>query len=85
MCNRLARVCILSALPVLMFAENVSDQKVVSWVQGKVKKVEPKASDRRMDQIGWAPSITEALRYGRESGRPIFLFTHDGDISTGRC
>jgi len=79
----MALTTLLVGLPLLPGA--VSDQKLVPWVQAKVRKIEPRNTERRMDQIGWASSLTEALRFGRETKRPVFLFTHDGDISTGRC
>jgi hypothetical protein len=63
----------------------VSDQKLVSWVQARVRKFEPTKADRTFDQIGWASSITEALRLAKENNKPVFLFTHDGQIETGRC
>ena len=63
----------------------VSDQKLAAWVHSKVQKIEPTQQDRRMDDIGWASSITEALRLAKELGRPVFMFTHDGQVSTGRC
>lgn len=69
----------------ICIAASVPDQKLLPWVQERVHQIEPKPQDRRMDEIGWAASITEALRLGREHGRPVFLFTHDGQVSTGRC
>jgi len=79
----MAFVALSSGIPLL--AGSVSDQKVIPWVQARVKKLEPRAADRRLDQIGWANSLTDAMRLSKESQRPVFLFTHDGDISTGRC
>ena len=43
------------------------------------------AKERRIDEIGWAKDIREAERLARENNRPVFLFTHDGRINTGRC
>ena len=40
---------------------------------------------RRLDAIGWASGIKEAERVAREHNRPVFLFTYDGNIATGRC
>lgn len=54
----------------------VVDQRVLAW--------QPVAKERRIDQIAWAQDIRAALRLGRESGRPIFLFTHDGRMGLGR-
>jgi hypothetical protein len=41
--------------------------------------------ERRFDQIGWTRDIFEAERLARANRRPVFLFTHDGRIATGRC
>jgi hypothetical protein len=81
MCSKL----LVFTLSVSALAGTMADQKVVPWVQGKVRKLEPKQADRRFDQIGWVSTVTEALKLSKQSGRPIFIFTHDGDISTGRC
>ena len=63
----------------------VADQKVVSWVQSQVRKLEPSRTERRFDEIGWVSGLLNAEELARKHQRPIFLFTHDGDISTGRC
>jgi hypothetical protein len=39
----------------------------------------------RFDEIGWVTDIRTALRLGKEYNRPIFLYTGDGRINTGRC
>ena len=85
MCSRTAQAFLAIASVSSLFAGSISDQKVISSVQAKVKKLEPRPNERRMDQVGWAGSLTEALQLSKESGRPVFLFTYDGDISTGRC
>jgi hypothetical protein len=43
------------------------------------------AEDRRFDEIGWFTEIRSAEKAARESGRPLFLFTHDGRMNVGRC
>ncbi len=85
MCSRTSAAFFGLALSLPLIAGSISDQKLVPWVQGKVRKLEPGAADRRFDQIGWASSLSEAIKYGRENRRPVFVFTHDGDVSTGRC
>ena len=56
-----------------------------AWVTRRVQEWQPTAKDRSWENIGWAPTLSEALRLGREHGRPIFLFTHDGRLNVGRC
>ena len=36
-------------------------------------------------KIPWAPSLLAARRAGEREKHPLFLFTHDGNIDTGRC
>jgi len=46
---------------------------------------QPTAPDKRFDEIGWVTDIRTALRLGKEYNRPIFLYTGDGRMNTGRC
>jgi len=63
----------------------LTDQEVAAWVRKRVQDWQPTAADRPFDQIGWAKDIRDAERLAREHNRPVFLFTHDGHIATGRC
>lgn len=36
-------------------------------------------------KIPWTASLLEARRVSEKEKQPIFLFTHDGNIETGRC
>jgi hypothetical protein len=56
-----------------------------AWVDQRVTTWQPTAAERRFDEIGWAKDIRAAERLARQHGRPVFLFTHDGRIHTGRC
>lgn len=86
----------LLALVVMLLAGNavsaqdkkdviIADQGLVAWVDARVQEREPAAADRRLDEIGWAKDIRDALRLAKEHGRPVFLFTHDGRMNLGRC
>lgn len=45
-----------------------------------------KASDNTAwRKIPWVPSLLAARRDSEREKRPLFLFTHDGNIDTGRC
>ena len=57
----------------------------LAWVEKRVQELEPAARERRIDEIGWASDIRHAERLAGENSRPVFLFTHDGHINTGRC
>ena len=54
-------------------------------VQQRVAELQPKAEEKRFDEIGWAKDIREARRLAKEHNRPVFLFTHDGRMNIGRC
>jgi len=56
-----------------------------AWVHKRAAEWQPTAKDRSWENIGWASSLSEALALGKKHGRPIFLFTHDGRLSLGRC
>ena len=56
-----------------------------TWVEQRVQEIQPKPEERRLDEIGWAKDIRDALRLAKMHNRPVFLFTHDGRINTGRC
>ena len=80
----------LSALTVALAgaaaAENfLNDDKLVSHVEKRVHELQPTREDRKLDLVGWAPDILAAEKLARASNRPVFLFTYDGDIGTGRC
>ena len=62
-----------------------ADAEVVAWVAKRARERQPSAQDRRFDEIGWATDLRTAIRLGKEHHRPIFLFTMDGRINTGRC
>ena len=54
------------------------------WVARRVEQI--KGSDKvEWRKIPWAASLTEARRLSQQEQRPVFLFTHDGNIATGRC
>ena len=59
--------------------------KLANWVDRRVRQLQPARDERRIDEIGWAKTILEAERLAREYKRPIFLFTYNGNIDTGRC
>jgi hypothetical protein len=62
-----------------------ADEDVAAWVKERVKSLQPTSEEKRFDEIGWAKSIVEAEKLARQHDRPVFLFTHNGSIGTGRC
>lgn len=63
----------------------LKDDRLVSSVEKKIHDLQPTRDERRYDQVGWAPSILAAEARARQMNRPVFLFTYDGKIETGRC
>ena len=53
------------------------DAKIAAW--------SPKPAEKRFDEIGWAQDIRTALKLAKETRRPVFLFTMDGQVNIGRC
>jgi len=60
-------------------------EKLANWVDRRIRQLQPTRDERRIDEIGWAKTILEAEQLAQEHKRPIFLFTYDGNIDTGRC
>ena len=56
-----------------------------AWIEQRVRELQPSATEKRFDDIGWAADIRGAIRLAREHQRPVFLFTHDGRMNIGRC
>ena len=63
----------------------ISDGKIVRWVEKTVADRQPTAEDNRFHEIAWVTDIRTAIKLGKEHNRPIFFFTGDGRINTGRC
>ena len=66
-------------------AQEKAAPRTPAWVDGRIAEVPPTAAERKFDTIGWVPSIKQALKLAKEHGRPIMMFTYDGQIQTGRC
>lgn len=67
-------------------AENyIPDDKLVTQVEKRVHDLQPTREERKLDLVGWAPDILVAEKLARTANRPMFLFTYDGSIGTGRC
>ena len=63
----------------------MSDGQVVRWVEKTVVERQVSTEERRFDEVGWVTDIRTAIKLGTEHNRPIFLYTGDGRINTGRC
>ena len=56
-----------------------------TWVEKRVLELQPRAEEKRFDEIGCAKDIRDTERLAKQHQRPVFPFTHDGPINTGRC
>lgn len=54
-------------------------------IDAKVLESAPSDDERKLDRVGWARDIRGAIQLAAEHHRPVFLFTHDGRMGTGRC
>jgi hypothetical protein len=69
---------------VLALSPAAAQERDDAWVRGRVKAV--KESDTEAwRKLPWAASLLEARKFARDEGRPVFLFTLDGNLDTGRC
>ena len=66
-------------------AKEASAELDVGGIKEKAEACQATPDERKFDQIGWATRILDAEKLAREHNRPVFLFTHDGRINTGRC
>lgn len=73
-------------LPMFSVHSDAMDRakEIPAWVEAKVETLKPTTKERRFDEIGWTNSIVEGERLGRQHNRPVFLFTQNGRIETGR-
>jgi hypothetical protein len=75
---------ILAVLAVGFWSAALAAEHDEAWVAEQVKKI--KQSDTTgWASIPWVASLTEARRVSGEEKKPVFLFTLDGNIETGRC
>jgi hypothetical protein len=72
-------------LLLLLASPAAAQETSSSWVADRVADLQPRPEEKRFDEIGWAQGILPALSLARERQRPVFLFTQDGRINTGRC
>ena len=63
----------------------LKNDKLTETVETKVREIQPSRDEKRFDEIGWAPGILAAEALARKTNRPMFLFTYNGKIDTGRC
>ncbi len=74
----------LFLLAVLAASTGFAAENDESSILKRVERI--KASDPTdWRKIPWTPSLVAARHASESEKQPIFLFTHDGNIDTGRC
>ncbi len=79
----MSRIVALALLA--LAAQDKAAARSPAWVEARVAEIRPTEAERKFDTIAWVPSIKSALKLAKEHGRPIMMFTYDGQIQTGRC
>jgi hypothetical protein len=60
-------------------------------VEKRVQAWQPSKEERRLDEIGWAKDIRDAIHLASQHHRPIFFFSYSGTtdrpqaMATQRC
>jgi len=55
-----------------------------AWIKQRIEQVK-KAESNGWRKIPWVASLLEARRLSEQEKKPVFLFSHDGNLETGRC
>jgi hypothetical protein len=55
-----------------------------TWIKQRIEQVK-KAEINGWRKIPWVSSLLEARRLSQQEKKIVFLFSHDGNIETGRC
>lgn len=76
---------LLTTAPAPSGERTVPDGKVAASVEDRLAAWWLKPNERHFDLIGWAADVRSARKLAEESDRPVFLFTMDGRVNTGRC
>lgn len=63
----------------------VSDGYLIRWVERRAEQLNSQFETRPFESIGWAKDIRHATILAEKHKRPVFLFTLDGHMNTGRC
>jgi hypothetical protein len=75
----------LAVLAVLLVSWSVRAQdRDEAWVAKQVKQIR-QSDTTGWDRISWVGTLTEARRISGSENKPLFLFTLDGNLETGRC
>jgi hypothetical protein len=71
----------LVALSLVPAADSERDD---AWVTKRVREIR-ESDTEEWRKIPWSASLLDAAKLARDEQRLMFLFSHDGNIDTGRC
>ena len=78
--GRLGAIVVGFALLSTLFAGDPDPQ----WVTKQAARLRAGDTDA-WRKIPWAKSLSSAASTANDEGRPLFIFSHEGNIDTGRC
>lgn len=78
------RRSVLFAVALLIFSGLGASGHDAKWIEQRLKQIK-ESSITAWRSIPWAPSLTDARQLSAQEKRPVFLFTHAGNLETGRC
>ena len=55
-----------------------------AWVLKEARRVR-ESDNEAWRKVPWAATLTSAAKAAKAEGRPMFIFSHEGNIDTGRC
>jgi hypothetical protein len=82
--SKRARMIVALALVPAALSAAPADDGEEARIREKVRQVRHSDTDA-WRKVPWVTSLLEARRTAREEGRPVFLFTLDGNLDSGRC
>lgn len=81
-----AAVVAASLFPIVyLHADDPTPDALKARVDERAAAWWPTPEEKKFDRIGWAADIRTARKLAAEQQRPVFLFTMDGRVNTGRC
>jgi hypothetical protein len=74
----------LAILALLAAGWTLADNPLEDRVHQRVEQI--RASDTDVwREVPWTATLLDAARAATKEARPMFVFSHEGNIDTGRC
>lgn len=54
------------------------------WVLKEARRIRT-SDNEAWRRVPWAATLADAGKAAKAEGRPMFVFSHEGNIDTGRC